>query len=207
MPKVDVYNMQGKKVSDVELNEAVFGIEPNETIVHSVLVNYLANQRQGTQSTKTRAEVRGGGRKPWRQKGTGRARQGSTRAPHWIKGGIVFGPHPRSYDKKMNRKERRLALKSALAYKNIDKELIVVDNFNLENAKTKDAKQALENLKVSKNVLIVVNELDDNIILATRNLKNVNLLQANEINTLDIVAADNMIVTVDAVKTIEEVLV
>ena len=163
--------------------------------------------RQGTHDTKTRSEVSGGGRKPWRQKGTGRARQGSTRAPHWIKGGIVFGPHPRSYDKKMNRKERRLALKSALAYKNIDKELIVVDNFNLENAKTKDAKQALENLKVSKNVLIVVNELDDNIILATRNLKNVNLLQANEINTLDIVAADNMIVTVDAVKTIEEVLV
>ena len=157
--------------------------------------------RQGTHDTKTRSEVSGGGRKPWRQKGTGRARQGSTRAPHWIKGGIVFGPHPRSYDKKMNRKERRLALKSALAYKNIDKELIVVDNFNLENAKTKDAK------KVSKNVLIVVNELDDNIILATRNLKNVNLLQANEINTLDIVAADNMIVTVDAVKTIEEVLV
>lgn len=207
MAKTSVLNIKGEKVSDITLNAEVWGIVPNDAVLYDAITLARNAMRQGTHDTKTRSEVSGGGRKPWRQKGTGRARQGSTRAPHWIKGGIVFGPHPRSYDKKMNRKERRLALKSALAYKNIDKELIVVDNFNLENAKTKDAKQALENLKVSKNVLIVVNELDDNIILATRNLKNVNLLQANEINTLDIVAADNMIITVDAVKTIEEVLV
>ena len=207
MAKTSVLNIKGEKVSDITLNAEVWGIVPNDAVLYDAITLVKNAMRQGTHDTKTRSEVSGGGRKPWRQKGTGRARQGSTRAPHWIKGGIVFGPHPRSYDKKMNRKERRLALKSALAYKNIDKELIVVDNFNLENAKTKDAKQALENLKVSKNVLIVVNELDDNIILATRNLKNVNLLQANEINTLDIVAADNMIITVDAVKTIEEVLV
>ena len=207
MAKTSVLNIKGEKVSDITLNAEVWGIVPNDAVLYDAITLARNAMRQGTHDTKTRSEVSGGGRKPWRQKGTGRARQGSTRAPHWIKGGIVFGPHPRSYDKKMNRKERRLALKSALAYKNIDKELIVVDNFNLENAKTKDAKQALENLKVSKNVLIVVNELDDNIILATRNLKNVNLLQANEINTLDIVATDNMIVTVDAVKTIEEVLV
>ena len=207
MAKTSVLNIKGEKVSDITLNAEVWGIVPNDAVLYDAITLARNAMRQGTHDTKTRSEVSGGGRKPWRQKGTGRARQGSTRAPHWIKGGIVFGPHPRSYDKKMNRKERRLALKSALAYKNIDKELIVVDNFNLENAKTKDAKQALENLKVSKNVLIVVNELDDNIILATRNLKNINLLQANEINTLDIVAADNMIVTVDAVKTIEEVLV
>lgn len=207
MAKTSVLNIKGEKVSGITLNAEVWGIVPNDAVLYDAITLARNAMRQGTHDTKTRSEVSGGGRKPWRQKGTGRARQGSTRAPHWIKGGIVFGPHPRNYDKKMNRKERRLALKSALAYKNIDKELIVVDNFNLENAKTKDAKQALENLKVSKNVLIVVNELDDNIILATRNLKNVNLLQANEINTLDIVAADNMIVTVDAVKTIEEVLV
>jgi large subunit ribosomal protein L4 len=207
MAKTSVLNIKGEKVSDITLNAEVWGIVPNDAVLYDAITLARNAMRQGTHDTKTRSEVSGGGRKPWRQKGTGRARQGSTRAPHWIKGGIVFGPHPRNYDKKMNRKERRLALKSALAYKNIDKELIVVDNFNLENTKTKDAKQALENLKVSKNVLIVVNELDDNIILATRNLKNVNLLQANEINTLDIVAADNMIVTVDAVKTIEEVLV
>ena len=207
MAKTSVLNIKGEKVSDITLNAEVWGIVPNDAVLYDAITLARNAMRQGTHDTKTRSEVSGGGRKPWRQKGTGRARQGSTRAPHWIKGGIVFGPHPRNYDKKMNRKERRLALKSALAYKNIDKELIVVDNFNLENAKTKDAKQALENLKVSKNVLFVVYELDDNIILATRNLKNVNLLQANEINTLDIVAADNMIVTVDAVKTIEEVLV
>ena len=207
MAKLSVLNIKGEKVNDITLNAEVWGIVPNDAVLYDAITLTRNSQRQGTHETKTRSEVSGGGRKPWRQKGTGRARQGSIRAAQWYHGGIVFGPHNRSYDKKMNRKERRLALKSALAYKNIDKELIVVDNFNLENAKTKDAKQALENLKVSKNVLIVVNELDDNIILATRNLKNVNLLQANEINTLDIVAADNMIVTVDAVKTIEEVLV
>ena len=137
MPKVDVYNMQGKKVSDVELNEAVFGIEPNETVVHSVLVNYLANQRQGTQSTKTRAEVRGGGRKPWRQKGTGRARQGSIRAPQWIKGGIALGPKPRSYTYRINKKEKQLAIRSLLSSKVLDNTLVVVDKFDFTEIKTK----------------------------------------------------------------------
>ena len=207
MAKTSVLNIKGEKVSDITLNAEVWSIVPNDAVLYDAITLARNAMRQGTHDKKTRSEVSGGGRKPWRQKGTGRARQGSTRAPHWIKGGIVFGPHPRSYDKKMNRKERRLALKSALSYKNIDKELIIVDNFNLESAKTKDAKQVLENLKVSKNVLIVVKELNDNIILATRNLANVNLLEANEINTLDIIAADNMIVTVDAVKAIEEVLV
>ena len=207
MQKTDVLDMTGKKVSEIELSDAVFGVEVNETVVHQVLVNYLANQRQGTQSTKTRAEVRGGGRKPWRQKGTGRARQGSTRAPHWPGGGVVFGPTPRSYAKKMNKKERRLALKSALSYKVIESELIVVDNFNMETNKTKEALKALENLKATKKVLLVVDELTDNIVLATRNIKEVVLLEASEINTYDVVAADNMIITEKAVKQIEEVLV
>ena len=208
MPKIDVYDINGKKVKELELNEAVFGIEPNEAVVHSVLVNFLANQRQGTQSTKTRSEVSGGGRKPWRQKGTGRARQGSTRSPQWPGGGIVFGPKPRSYDKKMNRKERRLALKSALAYKTIDKELIVLDNFNLADGKTKTAIEVMNNLKIKdQKTLIVVDKLDDNMILATRNLANVMLEEAKEINTLDVVAADNMVVTEAAVAQIEEVLI
>ena len=148
MPKVDVYDIKGKKVSDVELAEAIFGIEPNEAIVHSVLVNYLANQRQGTQSTKTRAEVRGGGRKPWRQKGTGRARQGSIRAPQWVKGGIALGPKPRSYRYTVNKKERRLAIKSLLSSKVIENELTVVDKLELTEIKTKTMVKALADLKV-----------------------------------------------------------
>ena len=192
MKKLSVLNLKGEKVSDITLKEEVFGIVPNDAVLYDAITLARNSQRQGTHDTKTRSEVSGGGRKPWRQKGTGRARQGSTRAPHWIKGGVVFGPHPRSYDKKMNRKERRLALKSALSYKFIDKELIVVDNFNLESNKT---------------ILIVVDELTENMILATRNLNNVILLQADEINTLDVISADNMIITENAVKKIEEVLV
>lgn len=207
MSKISVLNIKGEKVSDLTLNAEVWGIVPNDAVLYDAITLARNSMRQGTHDTKTRAEVSGGGKKPWRQKGTGRARQGSTRAPHWRHGGIVFGPHPRSYDKKMNRKERRLALKSALSYKFIDKELIVVDNFNLESNKTKDAIKVLENLKVTKNILIVVDELTENVILATRNLENVILLQADEINTLDIVSADNMIVTENAVKLIEEVLV
>ena len=207
MSKISVLNIKGEKVSDLTLNAEVWGIVPNDAVLYDAITLARNSMRQGTHDTKTRAEVSGGGRKPWRQKGTGRARQGSTRAPHWRHGGIVFGPHPRSYDKKMNRKERRLALKSALSYKFIDKELIVVDNFNLESNKTKDAIKVLENLKVTKNILIVVDELTENVILATRNLENVILLQADEINTLDIISADNMIVTEKAVKLIEEVLV
>ena len=148
MPKVDVYDIKGKKVSDVELSEVVFGIEPNETIVHTVLLNYLANQRQGTQSTKTRSEVSGGGKKPWRQKGTGRARQGSIRAPQWIKGGIALGPKPRSYKYRVNKKERRLAIRSILSSKVLEKELTVVDKLELKEIKTKTMVNALKDLKV-----------------------------------------------------------
>lgn len=207
MNKLSVLNIKGEKVGDITLNENVWGIEPNDAVLYDALTLARNNARQGTADTKTRSEVSGGGRKPWRQKGTGRARQGSTRAPHWIKGGIVFGPHPRSYAKKMNRKERRLALKSALSYKVIESEMIVVDNFDLETGKTKDAKAALNNLKANKKVLLVVDELNDNVILATRNLNNVVLLEASEINTYDVIAADNMIITEKAVKAIEEVLV
>ncbi|MCI5522117.1 MAG: 50S ribosomal protein L4 [Tenericutes bacterium] len=207
MNKLSVLNIKGEKVGDITLNENVWGIEPNDAVLYDALTLARNNARQGTADTKTRSEVSGGGKKPWRQKGTGRARQGSTRAPHWIKGGIVFGPHPRSYAKKMNRKERRLALKSALSYKVIESEMIVVDNFDLETGKTKDAKVALNNLKANKKVLLVVDELNDNVILATRNLNNVVLLEASEINTYDVIAADNMIITEKAVKAIEEVLV
>ena len=207
MNKLSVLNIKGEKVGDITLNENVWGIEPNDAVLYDALTLARNNARQGTADTKTRSEVSGGGKKPWRQKGTGRARQGSTRAPHWIKGGIVFGPHPRSYAKKMNRKERRLALKSALFYKVIESEMIVVDNFDLETGKTKDAKVALNNLKANKKVLLVVDELNDNVILATRNLNNVVLLEASEINTYDVIAADNMIITEKAVKAIEEVLV
>ena len=207
MTKISVLNIKGEKVSDLTLKAEVWGIVPNDAVLYDAITLARNAMRQGTHETKTRSEVSGGGRKPWRQKGTGRARQGSIRAAQWYHGGIVFGPHMRSYDKKMNKKERRLALKSALAYKVIDKELIVLDSIKLESNKTKEVKSILSNLKTNKNVLIVVDELDENIILATRNLKNVNLLQANEINTLDIVAADNMIITEAAVKSIEEVLV
>ena len=158
MPKIDVYDIQGKKVSTVDLKDEIFGIEPNEAVVHSVLVNFLANQRQGTQSTKTRAEVRGGGRKPWRQKGTGRARQGSIRAPQWIKGGIALGPKPRSYKYSVNKKEKRLAIKSCLSSKVLEKELVVVDSLPLKEIKTKEMVKALDNLKVEGKTLILLPE-------------------------------------------------
>lgn len=206
MKKQSVLNIKGEKVKDITLNEAVFGITPNDAVLYDAITLTRNAQRQGTHSTKNRSEVSGGGRKPWKQKGTGNARQGSTRAPHWRHGGIVFGPTPRSYATKMNKKERRLALLSALSYKVLDNEMVILDNLNLESNKTKEAKTVLENLKVTGKTLIIVNELNDNIILATRNLDNVMLLQADEINTLDIVAASNMIVTEDAVKAIEEVL-
>ena len=156
MPSIDVYNIEGKKVKQVELKEEIFGIEPNEAVVHSVLVNFLANQRQGTQSTKTRAEVRGGGRKPWRQKGTGRARQGSIRAPQWIKGGIALGPKPRSYKYTVNKKEKRLAIKSILSSKVLENELVVVDSLDLKEIKTSKMAKALTNLKVEGKSLIVL---------------------------------------------------
>lgn len=207
MSKLSVLNTKGEKVKDITLSKEIWGIEPNDAVLYDAITLSRNSLRQGTADTKTRSEVSGGGKKPWRQKGTGRARQGSTRAPHWYHGGVVFGPHPRDYSKKMNRKERRLALKSALAYKAIEKELIVVDNFDIQSSKTKDVKSLLANLKAEKNVLIVVDELNENMILATRNLSNVILLQANEINVLDVISADKMIVTEAAVKQIEEVLI
>ncbi len=206
MAKLSVLNIKGEKVNDITLNAEVWGIVPNDAVLYDAITLTRNSQRQGTHETKTRSEVSGGGRKPWRQKGTGRARQGSIRAAQWYHGGIVFGPHNRSYDKKMNRKERRLALKSALAYKSLESKLVVVDSFTLETSKTSEAKSILKQLTSDKNILIVVEELNDNLILATRNLKNVVLLQTSEINTYDVIAADTMIITSDAVKTLEEVL-
>ena len=205
MPKVDVYNMQGKKVSDVELNEAVFGIEPNENIVHSVLVNYLANQRQGTQSTKTRAEVRGGGRKPWRQKGTGRARQGSIRAPQWVKGGIALGPKPRSYKYTVNKKERRLAIKSLLSSKVLEKELTVVDKLELSEIKTKTMVKALADLKVEGKTLIVLADKNENVLMSSRNIEGVKTILLNNINVFDLLKYNNLVLPLETVKKIEEV--
>ena len=205
MPKVDVYNMQGKKVSDVELNEAVFGIEPNETIVHSVLVNYLANQRQGTQSTKTRAEVRGGGRKPWRQKGTGRARQGSIRAPQWIKGGIALGPKPRSYSYRINKKEKQLAIKSLLSAKVLDNELTVVDKLEVKEPKTNVMVKALTDLKVEGKTLIILADRNENVLLSSRNIEGVKTIELNTINVFDLLNCNKLVLPLDTVKKLEEV--
>ena len=205
MPKVDVYNMQGKKVSDVELNEAVFGIEPNENIVHSVLVNYLANQRQGTQSTKTRAEVRGGGRKPWRQKGTGRARQGSIRAPQWIKGGIALGPKPRSYSYRINKKEKQLAIKSLLSAKVLDNELTVVDKLEVKEPKTNVMVKALTDLKVEGKTLIILADKNENVLLSSRNIEGVKTIELNTINVFDLLNCNKLVLALDTVKKLEEV--
>ena len=205
MPKIDVYDLKGKKVSDVELAENVFGIEPNEAIVHSVLVNYLANQRQGTQSTKTRAEVRGGGRKPWRQKGTGRARQGSIRAPQWIKGGIALGPKPRSYKYTVNKKERRLAIKSLLSSKVLENELTVVDKLELAEVKTKTMVKALADLKVEGKTLIVLPENNKNVLMSARNIEGVKTIVLNNINVFDLLKYNNLVLPLETVKKLEEV--
>ncbi len=208
MAKLSVLNIKGEKVSDITLEKQVFGITPNDAVLYDAITLTRNAQRQGTASTKTRSEVSGGGRKPWRQKGTGRARQGSIRAAQWYHGGVVFGPTPRDYDKKMNRKERRLALKSALAYKEIEKAIVVVDSLNLETNKTKDMLNILNNLKLAnKKVLIVVDELNENLILATRNIASVMLLEASEINTLDVVSADALLMTTEAAKKVGEVLI
>ena len=205
MPKIDVYNMEGKKVSDVELNDNVFGIEPNEAIVHSVLVNYLANQRQGTQSTKSRSEVSGGGRKPWRQKGTGRARQGSIRAPQWVKGGIALGPKPRSYKYTVNKKERRLAIRSVLSSKVLENNLVVLDKAEMKEIKTQAMVKTLENLKVTGKTLILLPEKNENVQKSARNIKNVKTTLVNTINVYDLLKYNNLVVTLDAVKKLEEV--
>ncbi len=205
MPKVDVYDIAGKKVDTVELKDEIFGIEPNEAVVHSVLVNYLANQRQGTQSTKTRAEVRGGGKKPWRQKGTGRARQGSIRAPQWIKGGIALGPKPRSYKYTVNKKEKRLAIKSVLSSKVLEKELTVVNEIKLKEIKTKEMQKALNNLKVEGKTLILLPEKNETVQKSARNIEGVKTTLVNTINVYDLLKYKNLVITLDTVKKLEEV--
>ena len=205
MPKVDVYDIAGKKVDTVELKDEVFGIEKNEAVVHSVLVNYLANQRQGTQSTKTRAEVRGGGKKPWRQKGTGRARQGSIRAPHWVGGGIALGPKPRSYKYTVNKKEKRLAIKSVLSSKVLEKELTVVNEIKLKEIKTKEMQKALNNLKVEGKTLILLPEKNEVIQKSARNIEGVKTTLVNTINVYDLLKYKNLVITLDTVKKLEEV--
>ena len=205
MPKVDVYDIKGKKVSDIELNEKIFGIEPNENIVHEVLLNYLANQRQGTQSTKTRAEVSGGGRKPWRQKGTGRARQGSIRAPQWIKGGIALGPKPRSYRYSLNKKEKQLAIKSVLSSKVLEKELTVVDKLELKEIKTKSMVKAFADLKLTGKTLVVLPEKNLNVQASTSNIEGAKTILVNEINVYDLLKYTNLVLPLDTVKKLEEV--
>ena len=205
MPSIDVYNIEGKKVKQVELKEEIFGIEPNEAVVHSVLVNFLANQRQGTQSTKTRAEVRGGGRKPWRQKGTGRARQGSIRAPQWIKGGIALGPKPRSYKYTVNKKERRLAIKSILSSKVLEKELTVVDKLELAEIKTKTMVKALSDLKVEGTTLIILPEQNKNVLMSARNIEGVKTILINNINVFDLLKYNKLVLPLETVKKLEEV--
>ena len=205
MPKVDVLSVDGKKVKELELNENVFGIEPNENIVHSAIVNYLANQRQGTQNTKTRAEVSGGGKKPWRQKGTGRARQGSTRSPQWIKGGIALGPKPRSYTYKVNKKEKRLAVKSVLSSKVMENELVVVDKLAFDEIKTKNMANALSNLKVEGKALILLPEKNENVQKSARNIEGVKTSLVNTINVYDLLKYTNLVVTLDTIKKLEEV--
>jgi large subunit ribosomal protein L4 len=204
MANVSVYNMEGKEVGTMELNDAVFGVEINEHLVHAVVVAQLANKRQGTQKAKTRSEVSGGGRKPWRQKGTGHARQGSTRAPQWTGGGVVFAPTPRDYTIKLNKKERRLALKSVLTAKVQENKFIVLDELKLDEIKTKKFQAVLDNLKVNK-AMVVLNENDKNVVMSAKNIPNVITAQTNTINVYDILKYNTMIVTKAAVETIQEV--
>ena len=205
MLKIDVYNVDGKKVSDVELKEEIFGIAPNEAVVHSVVTNYLANQRQGTQSTKTRAEVSGGGRKPWKQKGTGRARQGSIRAPHWIKGGIALGPKPRSYSYRVNRKEKALAVKSVLSSKVAESNIVVLDKLELKEIKTKEMAKVLNNLKVEGKTLILLPEQNKNVQYSSRNIEGVKTRVVNSMNAYELLNASKIVLTLDGLKKIEEV--
>ena len=205
MANVAVYNMEGKEVGTIELNDSVFGVEVNEHLVHMAVVQQLANNRQGTQKAKTRSEVSGGGRKPWRQKGTGHARQGSTRAPHFTGGGVVFAPVPRDYSFKLNKKEKRAALKSVLTDKVQTNNIIVVDELKFDEIKTKNFKAVLNNLNVTKKALVVLNDNDKNVMLSGRNLPTVKMSLTNTINVYDILNANTLVVTKDAVKTIEEV--
>ena len=204
MPNLAVVDMEGKNVGTIELAESVFGIEPNAAVMHQMVVNYLAAQRQGTQSALTRSEVSGGGKKPWRQKGTGRARQGSTRAPQWTHGGVVFAPVPRDYSFKLNKKEKRAALKSALTSRVVENKFIVLDELKLDEIKTKKFVEVMKNLKVEK-ALVVLNDMDVNVIKSADNVPTVKTAQTNELNVFDVLKYDTVVVTKDAVKTIEEV--
>ena len=205
--KYELLNVNGEKIKDLNLDKEVFGIEPNDVVLKDAIVLAQASLRQGTHKAKTRAEVSGGGRKPWRQKGTGNARQGSIRSVQWVGGGIAFGPVPRSYNKKQNRKERKLALKSAWSYKVKNNNLVVVDEIKLETAKTKDMIKMLANLKLDgEKLLVVVKEYSENVILASRNLQNIMLLQANEVGVLDIVSAKKVLIEDAALESIKEVL-
>ena len=204
MANVSVYNMEGKEVGTMELNDAVFGVEVNEHLVHLAVVQQLANNRQGTQKAKTRSEVSGGGRKPWRQKGTGHARQGSTRSPQWTGGGVVFAPTPRDYTTKMNKKEKQLALKSALTSKLQDSKLIVVDELKFDEIKTKNFAQVMSNLKVEKG-LVILAENDQNTVLSARNMTDVNTTLTNQLNVYDIMKGGTIVLTKDSVAKIEEV--
>ena len=204
MANVSVYNMEGKEVGSIELNDAVFGVEVNEHLVHMAVVNQLANKRQGTQSAKTRSEVSGGGRKPWRQKGTGHARQGSTRSPQWTGGGVVFAPKPRDYSFKMNKKEKRAALCSALSSKVAESQIIVLDEFKLDEIKTKKFVEVMNNLKASK-ALVVLEGENKNVVLSGRNIPTVKVTATNEINTYDVLKYETLVVTKAAVEKLEEV--
>ena len=204
MANVSVYNMEGKEIDKIDLNDAVFGVAVNEHLVHMAVVQQLANKRQGTQKAKTRSEVSGGGRKPWRQKGTGHARQGSTRSPQWKGGGVVFAPVPRDYSFKMNKKEKRAALKSALTSRVLDDKLIVIDELRFNEIKTKNFKKVMDNLNVAK-AYVVINENDEKVFLSARNLPNVQTALTSTINVYDIMKGGTVILTKDALKTIEEV--
>ena len=206
MAKFDVLDMNGKKVSTIELSDAVFGMTPNEKVMHAAVVNFLANQRQGTQSTKTRSEVSGGGKKPWRQKGTGRARQGTIRAPQWAGGGTVFGPHPRSYAFRVTNKEVKLAMRSALSAKLADGELVVVKDFEFEKPSTKAAVAAMKALGLEGRVALVIADDAVNTYLSFRNIPKVNIIPVSDINTYELIDNKKLVVTADALKYIEEVL-
>ena len=204
MANVSVYNIEGKEVGKIDLSDAVFGVEVNEHLVHMAVVNQLANNRQGTQKAKTRSEVSGGGRKPWRQKGTGHARQGSTRSPQWTGGGVVFAPTPRDYSFKLNKKEKRAALKSALTSRVVENKFVVVDELKLDEIKTKKFVEVLKNLNVEK-ALVVLNDMDEKVIASAANIPTVKTTQTNELNVFDVLKYDTVVVTKAAVATIEEV--
>ena len=205
MPKVNLYNIEGKVIGDIELSEKVFGVEVNENALHAAVVNYLANGRQGTQSTKTRTEVRGGGIKPWKQKGTGRARQGSIRSPQWTGGGVALGPKPRSYRYSLNKKLRQVALKSALSSKVLEENIVVVDTLSVSEYKTKEVAKILSNLNVSKKALVVLNEKNDMFIKSANNIPTVKTTLSTVLNTYDVLNCEKVVICLDAVKKLEEV--